>query len=231
MCVRERERENEGASERENKKASERERNRDRVRERKITRARKRKKARCGLCRCFASSINNAGSHRWAHGAQRQISFAGFMYRRNQSGGCKVPPRSNMRRFEHMSRGFTRQHAPVHSCHADLDFSNRFSPRIPRPAAHNRLEPSRPGTILICENFDLRQGLFDIFSTCERRWSKFSILFRFFFHVVYSLFPPIFFSSTCGNAGRQDKNVPCDVVSPVGGKADLRRHRWKKMKK
>ena len=104
MCVyererkRERDREKKRASERERKKASERERKikceRERARKHASTR---RDKTQCCRCRCFARSINHAGSHRWAHGALWQISFA-FMYCRNQRGGCRVLPSSNMRK-------------------------------------------------------------------------------------------------------------------------------------
>jgi len=93
------------------------------VRERKSTRAHKREKARCGLCRCFARSINNAGSHRWAHGARRQISFACLHVsqetKRWVQGATKI---KHAQACEHMSRGFTRQHAaahiaaPIHRC-------------------------------------------------------------------------------------------------------------------
>jgi len=123
MCVyereREREREREGASERERKKASERERRkieceRERAREHASTR---REKARCGRCRCFARSINNAESHRWAHGARRQISFACLHVlqepKRRVQGATMI---KHAQACENMSHGFTRQHAAARSC-------------------------------------------------------------------------------------------------------------------
>ena len=90
------------------------------MKSRKSTRARRREKARCGLRKSFARSINNAGSHRWAHGARRQISFACLHVshepKRWVHGATKI---KHAQVCEHMSRSFTRQHAAAHSCRAD----------------------------------------------------------------------------------------------------------------
>jgi len=87
------------------------------VRERKSTQAREREKARCGRCRCFARSINNAGSHRWAHGARRQISFARLYAlqepKRWVHGATMI---KHVQACDHMLRGFTRQYAAARSC-------------------------------------------------------------------------------------------------------------------
>jgi len=85
VCVYEREKERERERERKKERASERERKRAREREIEValrekehasTRAREREKTQFGLCGYSARSIHNAGSQRWAHGAQRQIAFA-----------------------------------------------------------------------------------------------------------------------------------------------------------